>query len=118
MRPDAAQRRVLLVDEPEQRLGELGGIVCLLAAHRLPGRPSLGGPLRVVVDRQLGVGCEVGGEQLGAEEARFDDGGVDPERLDQRRPSPHPRPTTAKFVGRGETPPAVDSRQLAIVGLV
>ena len=89
---------VLLVDDREQSLGELGGIVCLLAAHRLPGRPRLGGALGVVVDRQLGVGGGIVGEQLCAEEAGFDDRGVDAERLDLEAQRLHP-PLDAELGG-------------------
>src|SRR5438093_10013933 len=51
-----AQRRLLLADDGDKSLRELHGIAALLAAHRLPGGPGLGGALGVVVDRQVGVG--------------------------------------------------------------
>src|SRR3954453_13513402 len=63
-----AQRWPFLVDDRDPSLGELRGITALLAAHRLPGGAGLGGPLGVVVDRQLGVGRRLLFEQLGAEE--------------------------------------------------
>ena len=67
------QGRLLLVDDGHEGLRELGGIVCLFAAHRFPRGPGLGGALGVVVDRQVGVGSGFACEQLGAEEARLDD---------------------------------------------
>jgi hypothetical protein len=87
---DPAQRRMLLVDDFEQSLGELGGIViCLLLIDSQAGR-VWGGPLGVVVDRQLGVGAGVVGEQRGGEKARLDDRGADAERLDLEAQRLHP----------------------------
>ena len=102
-----AQRRLLLVDDGDQGLRELGGIVGLLAAHRLPGGPGLGGALGVVVDRQVGVGGGLLREQLGAEEARLDDRGVDAERLDLEPQRLHPsfEPELRGGVGRAELLP-------------
>jgi len=79
-----------LVDDGHEGLRELGGIVCLFAAHRFPRGPGLGGALGVVVDRQVGVGGGLACEQLGAEEARFDDRRVDAERLNLEAQGLHP----------------------------
>ena len=43
-----------------------------------------------VLDRQVGVGGGLACEQLGAEEARLDDGRVDAERLDLEAQRLHP----------------------------
>src|SRR5215212_3462745 len=64
-----AQRRLLLTREPDQRLGELGGVASLLAVHAVPDGYGLLGALGVVLDRGLGVVRRLRREQLGAEEA-------------------------------------------------
>src|SRR6266496_1242862 len=79
---DPAQRRLVLARELDQRLGELGGVTALLAVHALPGGDGLLGSLGVVVDRRLGVVRRLLREQLGAEEAGFDEHRADAERRD------------------------------------
>src|SRR3954451_13814767 len=54
-----AQGWTLLVDDGDESLRELRRVAALLAAHGLPGGPGLSGALRVVVDRQVGIGSRL-----------------------------------------------------------
>src|SRR5436853_470200 len=79
---DPADGRVVLVDDLHERGGELGRVAFLLAVHRLPPGAVLGPALGIVVDRELGERCRGTLEEFGAEEARLDEGRLDPEWSD------------------------------------
>ena len=87
---DEPARWLLQAGDGEQGLGELGRVAFLLAVHVLVPLHPFGVPVGVVVDRRGGVGGGVRGQQIGAEEARVDDGGGDPERLDLGLQGLHP----------------------------
>jgi hypothetical protein len=79
---DEAARRRLLGRDRHQRPAELGRIARLLSVLRVPPRELRRGALGVVVDRRRGVARGRVREELGPEETRIDDGGVNPERRD------------------------------------
>ena len=87
---DEAPRRLLLVGDRQQRLGELGRVADLLAVLALPELELRGVALGVVLDRRRGVVRRLLREELGAEEPRVDDGRVDAERRDLGRERLHP----------------------------
>src|SRR5436190_223393 len=71
---DEAARRLLLVGDRQERLGELGRVAQLLAVLALPELMLGGVSLGVVGDGRRGVVRRFLGEQLGAEEPWVDDG--------------------------------------------
>ena len=87
---DEAERRLLLLGDGQQRLGELGRVAGLLAVLALPELALGGVALGVVLDGRRGVVRRLLGEQLGAEEPGVDDGRVDAERLDLGGERLHP----------------------------
>ena len=84
-RPRRATAAGLVVpDELEKRVCELGRFTALLAVHRLPLRDGVLRALRVVLDRGFGEVRGLPGQQVGAKESGFDQG-ADAERGDLRR---------------------------------
>ena len=98
---------LLQAGDGEQGLGELGRVAFLVAVHVLVPLHAFGVPVGVVRDRRGGVAGGVRGQQVGAEEARVDDGGGDPERLDLRLQGLHPalQPELRGAVGGVELEP-------------
>ena len=87
---DEAARRRLLARDRDQRLRELGRVAGLLAVLGLRPFPLGRAALGVVRDGRLRVVRRLLREELGAEEARVDDGGVDAERRDLGLQRLHP----------------------------
>src|SRR5438132_8890893 len=100
---DEAARRRLLASDPDECARELGRIAGLLPVLRLPPlelfRPAAG----VVLNGPVGKGHRLLREELGAEEPRVDDGGVDAERLDLGSQRLHPALETELRRGIGGT---------------
>src|SRR5437899_4584292 len=87
---DEAARRRLLASDPDKRSRELGRIAGLLPVLRLPPLELLRPAAGVVLNGPVGKGHRLLREELGAEEPRVDDGGVDAERLDLGPQRLHP----------------------------
>src|SRR5438445_1877139 len=100
---DEAARRRLLVRIADERSRELGRIAGLLPVLRLPPLELLRPAVGVVLNGPVGKGHRLLREELGAEEPRVDDGGVDAERLDLGPQRLHPALETELRRGIGGT---------------
>src|SRR3989441_12828078 len=87
---DEAARRRLLASDHDDGYRELGRIAGLLPVLRLPPLELLRPAAGVVLNGPVGKGHRLLREELGAEEPRVDDGGVDAERLDLGPQRLHP----------------------------
>ena len=87
---DKAARRGLLAGNREECLRELGRVAGLLAVHGLVPLHAVRMTVCVVRNGRRRIGRRILGEQLGAEEPRVDNGGMDAERRDLRSKRLHP----------------------------
>ena len=100
---DEAARRRLLASDPDERSRQLGRIAGLPPVLRLPPLELLRPAVCVVLNGPVGKGHRLFREELGAEEPRVDDGGVDAERLDLGSQRLHPALETELRRGIGGT---------------
>src|SRR5437667_5622709 len=100
---DEAARRRLLASDPDERSRQLGRIAGLPPVLRLPPLELLRPAVCVVLNGPVGKGHRLLREELGAEEPRVDDGGVDAERLDLGSQRLHPALETELRRGIGGT---------------